>query len=111
MKIVNHKKFKREMENFQALKEASGCYNDDIILFCDYSKRDNKSLHIFVERLFSDCGIELNINDFYKLDEHFEKIGINYYSIKEYIIKNIDSLIIESVKNLSKLEKEDNGTH
>lgn len=108
MKIVNSKKFEREMENFQALKEASGCYNDDIILFCDYSKRDNEGLHIFIKRLFSDFGIELNISDFYKLDKHFEEIGINYYSIKEYIIKNIELLINGSQECPFKL-KESNG--
>lgn len=111
MKIVNHKKFKREIENFQVLKVARGIWNEKIISYCDYSKRDIESLRIFIEMIFFKFGINLGIEDFYKLDEHFEKIGSNYYSIKEYIIKNIDSLIIESVKNLSKLEKEDNGTH
>lgn len=107
MRIKDHKKFEREMENFQALKEAYGCYNDDIILFCDYSKRDNERLHIFIERLFSDFGIELNINDFYKLDEHFEEIIINYYSIKEYIINNIELLINGSRECPFKLKEPD----
>lgn len=92
MKIINEEKLNSEMEYIEELRlEADGHINDEIILYCDYSGRTKKSLILFFERLFYNCGVSFNTKDQQYIRDYFNN-NINYYSIKEYFLGKIDEL-------------------
>ena len=93
MRIKQNSLWKNEdvRENVEHLRKADGPINEEIISYCDYGSKCEAGLIHFLTKEFSDINIELDDTDKENINTYFEKAGgINYYSIKAFIIESFD---------------------
>ena len=93
MKIKQNNLWKNEdvRENIDRLRKAGGSINEEIISYCDYGSKCEAGLIHFLTKELSDINIELEDTDKERINAYFEKAGgINYYSIKAFIIESFD---------------------
>ena len=88
MRIKQSNLWKNEdvRENVEYLRKAGGPINEEIISYCDYGSKCEAGLIHFLTKEFSDINIELEDSDKEYLWKRFNHKGINYYTIKEYIL-------------------------
>lgn len=94
MRIQQSNLWKNEdvRENVERLRKAGGPINEEIISYCDYGSKCEAGLIHFLTKEFSDINIELEDSDKEYLWKRFNHKGINYYTIKEYILEVFDTL-------------------
>lgn len=93
MRIKQNSLWKNEdvIENIERLRKAGGPINEEIISYCDYGNKA-RGLIPFLTKEFSDINIELEDTDKENILKRFDHKGINYYTIKEYILEVFDTL-------------------
>lgn len=104
MKQSNLWKNEDVKENIEHLRKASGPINEEIISYCDYGSKCEAGLIYFLTKEFSDINIELEDSDKEYLWKRFNHKGINYYSIKEYILEVFDTLYPDKITFIEVLE-------
>lgn len=80
-------------ESIARLRKAGGPINEEIITYCDYGSKCKTGLISFLSREFSDINLKLdesNVKEIEEIEEFFKERGINYYTIKEFILKTFD---------------------
>lgn len=106
LKIVYPEKFEYELEWFEALKKASGPLNEKLILHCDKwrlndTKDGNKntgcitSTTSHILQLFKQFGIDTDETLTERILFYFFNTPPNYYSIKEFIINELDKVKLD----------------
>lgn len=91
MKIINHKSFLNNLEYLEELKQAEGHLNESIICLVDH-KRTLTAVINFLTRKFENFGLEVTSLDEAKIIVYFQDNGINYYTVKAYMIETIEAL-------------------
>lgn len=91
MKIVDYKTFLNNLEYLEELKQAEGHLNESIICLVDY-KRNITAVIDFLTRKFENFGLEVTSLDEANIIAYFQDNGINYYTVKAYMIENIEAL-------------------
>ena len=106
MRIKQSNLWKNEdvRENVERLRKAGGQINEEIISYCDYGSKCEAGLIHFLTKEFSDINIELEDSDKEYLWKRFNHKGINYYSIKEYILEVFDTLYPDKITFIEVLE-------
>lgn len=80
-------------ESIGDLRKAEGHFNEAIISYCDYGSKCETGLMAFLERILADMNILIEADDKHAVKSFFDSNGgINYYSIKEYLLKTYDNL-------------------
>ena len=80
-------------ESVGDLRKAGGHFNESIISYCDYGSKCETGLMAFLEKILADMNILIEPDDKHVVKSFFDSIGgINYYSIKEYLLKTYDNL-------------------
>ena len=94
MKIKQNNLWKNEdvRENIDRLRKAGGSINEEIISYCDYGSKCEAGLIHFLTKEFSDINIELEDTDKENTWKRFDHNGINYYTIKAFILEVFDTL-------------------
>lgn len=94
MRIKQNSLWKNEdvRENVERLRKASGPINEKIISYCDYESKCEAELIHFLTKEFSDINIELEDTDKENTLKRFDHNGINYYTIKAFILEVFDTL-------------------
>ena len=91
MKIVDYKTFLNNLEYLEELKHAEGHLNESIICLVDYA-RNITAVIDFLTRKFENFGLEVTSLDEAKIIGYFQDNGINYYTVKAYMIEIIEAL-------------------
>lgn len=91
MRIIDAKRFQYNLEYVEDLKRAEGSINESIICLVDY-KRNITALVDFLSREFTNFGLEVTSIDEYNIINHFTEKGINYYTVKAYMIEKLEEL-------------------
>lgn len=91
MKIIDQKRFEYNLEYLEDLKKAEGSINESIICLVDY-KRNITTVTEFLTREFKNFGLNVTALDEAHITEYFKDNEINYYSVKEYMIKKLEEL-------------------
>jgi hypothetical protein len=95
MKLIqtNYWSIDEVKENIDRLRKAGGSINEEIITYCDYGSKCKTGLVSFLSREFLDINLKLdesNVKEIEEIEEFFKERGINYYTIKEFILKIFD---------------------
>ena len=102
MLILNNKLFETELEYFEELKNGGGYISERLILHCDQWRLANQpeitanildSTVNFVVNIFKDFSLDVRSSDKVDIYNHFYKTRPNYYSIKQYIIDEINKIL------------------
>lgn len=104
MQIIDKNLFMLELEWFWALKKAGGCLNERIISLAD-GRRTKEMAVNFLTNIFRDFSLDVTEEDrarFGKL--FFNPENINYYSIKEFIIREINFILFCTVNETNYLK-------
>ena len=93
MQIIDKNLFMLELEWFWALKEAEGCINERIILLAD-GRRTKEMAVNFLTNTFKDFSLDVTEEDQLRFGKlFFNPENINYYTIKEFIIREINFIL------------------
>ena len=102
MRILNTNLFEEELEYYERLKNGGGYISEEIILLCDKHHLNNSpeitpeiidSIINFLTNIFKDFSIEVSEQDVEDMKEYFKSNRPNYYSIKQYIIIEIEKIL------------------
>lgn len=97
MQIIDKNLFMLELEWFWALKEAEGCINERIISLADGRRTKEMAIN-FLTNTFKDFSLDVTEEDQIRFGKlFFNPENINYYSIKEFIIREINFILFCSV--------------
>lgn len=104
MLILSNKLFENELEYFEMLKHGEGYISERLILHCDKWRLNNQpevtadmldSTVNFVTNVFKDFALDVSSEDKVNIYNHFFNTRPNYYSIKQFIIDEINKILGE----------------
>lgn len=107
MRILSTELFEKELEWYVKLKKGEGYISEKIILLCDNHRLSNTpeitleildSIINFLTNIFKDFSIEVSEQDVEDMKEYFKGNKPYYYSIKQYIIIEIEKILEKKVK-------------
>lgn len=97
MQIIDKNLFMLELEWFWALKEAEGCLNERIISLADGRRTKEMAIN-FLTNTFKDFSLDVTEEDQIRFGKlFFNPENINYYTIKEFIIREINFILFSFV--------------
>ena len=107
MRVLDTTLFDRELEFYVALKKGGGYISEKIILLCDHHRLNSTpeitpeiidSITNFLTNIFKDFSIEVSEQDIEDMKKYFEGNKPYYYTIKMYIIIEIEKILEKKVK-------------
>ena len=107
MRVLDTSLFDRELEFYEALKKGGGHISEKIILLCDHHRLNSTpeitpeimdSIINFLTNIFKDFSIEVSEQDVEDMKEYFKGNKPYYYSIKQYIVIEIEKILEKKVK-------------